>query len=934
VAQSPSVAAGTAGSLPGVLHIPAFRRLWVALSLSSLGDWLGLLAVTALAASLSTGSYAQTNLAVAGVFLLRLAPAIVLGPLAGAVADRLDRRWTMVSCDVARFLLLLSIPFVGTLWWLYVATFLIECAALFWIPSKEATVPNLVPRERLEQANQVSLLATYGAAPVAAGLFALLTVVGGPLSRVGVDAVDVALVFDALTFLVAALVVARLRAIPAPPRGTAARAYPSVWRTIAEGWRFVGRTPVVRGLVLGMLGAFAAGGAVVGLARIHVADLGAGDPGYGMLFAAVFLGLAAGMGAGPRLLHGFSRRRIFGLAIAAAGLALTVLAVVTDLVLATLVTFVLGAFAGVAWVSGYTLLGLEVADELRGRTFAFVQMMVRIVLVAVLAVAPLVAAAIGERTIQLGSASGPSYNGAAIVFGLAGLLAAAFGVVSYRQMDDRRGIPLRKDLLRALHGRPPERVETAGGPGFLLALEGGEGAGKSTQARLLRDWLESLGHEVVLTREPGGTPVGARLRELLLDPGTRLADRAEALLYAADRAQHVEEVLRPALRRGDVVVTDRYVDSSIAYQGAGRSLSADELARVSRWATGGLVPSLTVLLDVPPAVGLARSGQVRDRLEAEPEEFHDRVREGFLAVARANAGRYLVVDATRPAEEIAERIRARLDGELPVSAQQRAAARAREEAERARSAEEGRRAELARQQRVAAARAEIEEQRRAHAEEVARADAEQAAARRRAQREREERARLAERERARRRAAAESARRIAAEERRVRAVAEGARRAAEERARQAEQRARRRAQEEQRQAAAERARAAEAERTRAQVELLVRRREQRRREREGEQQPGTGPGSGSTALRVDTAAVPEAPGRAAADPPTQERAADPPTQELSLVDELFALSAAENAIDLRAEEVRHRGGRRGMVRRRGGRPEGAGSGEPGGDEQA
>ncbi|MDQ1602481.1 MAG: dTMP kinase, partial [Actinomycetota bacterium] len=154
-----------------VLRVRPFRRLWTALTLSSFGDWLGLLALTALAARLAHGGYAGANIAVAGVFILRLAPAIVVGPLGGVIADRLDRRFTMVVCDVVRFGLFVSIPLVGTLWWLLVATFLIEAASLVWIPSKEATLPNLVPRERLESANQLSLFTTYGSAPLAAAVF-------------------------------------------------------------------------------------------------------------------------------------------------------------------------------------------------------------------------------------------------------------------------------------------------------------------------------------------------------------------------------------------------------------------------------------------------------------------------------------------------------------------------------------------------------------------------------------------------------------------------------------------------------------------------------------------------------------------------------------------------------------------------------------------
>jgi len=164
------------GGFRGVLAIKPFRKLWIALSLSSFGDWLGFLAQTALAAQLATGhTYLVQNSSVGLVVFVRLLPAVLLAPLAGAFADRLDRRLTMVIADIGRFSLYVSIPIVHTLWWLFIATFLIETLSLFWIPAKEATVPNLVPRDRLEQANQLSLLTTYGSAPVAALVFALLS---------------------------------------------------------------------------------------------------------------------------------------------------------------------------------------------------------------------------------------------------------------------------------------------------------------------------------------------------------------------------------------------------------------------------------------------------------------------------------------------------------------------------------------------------------------------------------------------------------------------------------------------------------------------------------------------------------------------------------------------------------------------------------------
>jgi dTMP kinase len=191
-----------------------------------------------------------------------------------------------------------------------------------------------------------------------------------------------------------------------------------------------------------------------------------------------------------------------------------------------------------------------------------------------------------------------------------------------------------------------------------VALEGGEGAGKSTQCRRLRDWLVTSGHDVLLTREPGGTPVGEALRSIVLDPATgNLSARTEALIYAADKAEHVDTVVLPALAAGAVVITDRYVDSTLAYQGAGRELTAAELEPVARWATRDVRPDLTVLLDVDPRTGTSRFAQ-RDRLEAEPVHFHDRVRRGFLDLAAADPARYLVLDAADEVDRIADRIRA------------------------------------------------------------------------------------------------------------------------------------------------------------------------------------------------------------------------------------------------------------------------------------
>jgi len=692
-----------------VLSITPFRRLWVALSLSSLGDWLSLVALSTLAVKIggtSNGAYA-----VSGVWLTSLLPALLFGPLAGAVADKFDRRLNMIIGDVIRAALYITIPlnltfgFVGgpggQLTWIYVVQFLASCASLFWTPAKDASVPNLVPPDKLEQANQLSLFTTYGTAPVAGLLFTVLALISQALST---SQYDLALYFNAATFLVSALTVFMLRELRSRRREVISA--PSVLRSIWEGWRFLRQTPVVRGILLGLTGAFAAGGVVVGLGPSYVRNnlegcaansaSGCGSAGWGAVFAAIFLGLAVGMFLGLRALRGLSRRRLFGLSIMSAAVPLAVIALIPSLILTVILTVVLGACAGAAYVTGYTVIGLEVDDDTRGRTFAFLQSAIRVILFAAIAIAPTLAGGFnslaGGAGLHIG---GFDYRkvGYNVVLLLAAAVAIALGRMAYRQMDDRTGVPLLVDLgslfrpdreesvnshrkerrwARFRQAAPDESVAQTGNsaamrrPGVFLALEGGEGAGKSTQARLLAIWLREQGYDVVTTHEPGATKIGLRLRALLLDTAhVGLAPRAEALMYAADRAEHVQDVILPALERGAVVVTDRYVDSSLAYQGAGRQLPVSEIASLNRWATGGLTPDLTILLDLPTVTGLSRRLSSADRLESEPVEFHERVRSGFLSLAATEPGRYLVVDADRPESEISREIQLRVRELLP-----------------------------------------------------------------------------------------------------------------------------------------------------------------------------------------------------------------------------------------------------------------------------
>jgi dTMP kinase len=699
----------------GVLSIKPFRRIWIATSLSSLGDWLSLLALSALAYSLTgnhahsgvfTGNATTGSVAVGGVWITSLLPYLLFGPLAGAVADRLDRRINMIVGDVVRAVLYLSIPinlvvgFAPKLTWVYVAQFLACCASLFWTPAKDASIPNLVPRDKLDEANGLSLLTTYGTAPIAALFFVVLQAISQFLGReihyfanAGNGQVALSLYFNTATFVISAITVYSLDGLPRRRSGEQI-SVPSVAKSIWDGWKFAGQNRTVRGITIGMLGAFAGAGVVVGLGYGYVSStLNGGPTGWGFVFAAMFLGLAVGMSVGVRLLSGFSKRRLFGLAIAVAGLPLALIALIPNLPVVVVLVIVLGISAGIAYTTGYTVIGSEVDDETRGRTFAFLQSAIRVVMFAVIAFSGLVAA--GFSALVKAISGSPQIAIGHIMYASAGinfvlLLAAAvailLGMISYRQMDDRAGLPLLPDLIAALRGRPlppPPRKPAAARPrpgepspadrGLLLAFEGGEGAGKSTQARLVAIWLRENGYDVLATHEPGATKIGMRLRALLLDTShTGLSPWAEVMMYAADRAEHVASVIAPALARGTIVVTDRFVDSSLAYQGGGRRLPLTSVRQVNDLATGGLTPDLTFLLDLPTSEGLGRRASSADRLEAEPLEFHDRVRNTFLALADSDPSRYLVLDATMDPTQLSKAIQSAVRELLPDPVPERA----------------------------------------------------------------------------------------------------------------------------------------------------------------------------------------------------------------------------------------------------------------------
>jgi dTMP kinase len=684
----PSRRARRARTGDGVLSIKPFRALWIALSLSSLGDWLSILALLALAPSVTHGSNLAKTSSISGVWVVTLLPALLLGPIAGALADRFDRRVTMVVGDVVRGLLFISIPLFPNLTWIFVAKFLAGVASQFWNPAAAATIPNLVPKEKLERANQLSQLMTYGTAPLAAVLLAVLGYVATGLSHAipvfHTNKVDLALYFNGASYFVSALTVYFLRQIG--KREHSGRiSVPSTAKAIWEGWRFIRHTPVVRGLVIGMLGAFCAAGVVIGLAPSYIQyTLNGGSAGFSLVFAMILVGLAIGMGFGSRPFGDFSRRRLFGVTLTASAVPLAMIALVPNLAIVTVFVFLMGVISGTAYPTGFTIVGLEVDDDTRGRVFAFFQSTIQAILLAVIAVAGFIATGFSAAIQALSGTKGGEVRLAHVTYGapgdnllllLSAVLVAFVGVQAYRQLDDRRGVPLFEDLWTAIRNEPLKRVPAPPAPeghpghgpsGLFLAFEGGEGVGKTTQARLTAIWLREQGYDVVATNEPGATKIGMRLRALLLDTAhASMSPQCEALLYAADRAEHVAKVVDPALERGAVVITDRYIDSSLAYQGAGRGIPTADIARLNSWATDGRTPDLTILLDLPPETGLSRHARSADRIEAEPLEFHRRVRAGFLVLARAEPDRYLVLDATMPAGELTEQIKDKVREILP-----------------------------------------------------------------------------------------------------------------------------------------------------------------------------------------------------------------------------------------------------------------------------
>ncbi|MEU3278699.1 dTMP kinase [Streptomyces antibioticus] len=808
-----------------LLREPQLKRLWSAQLVGGAADTLALLVFVflALQAAIVEGAfgsgYRGVAFAVASVFAVRILAtllfgAVLLGPLSSLTSPEgpLDRRWTMVGADGVRAALLIVAP----LWidWtpddalalLLVTVFVTGVAERFWTVARESAAPALLPAPPLEGATvrplpdhldalrRLAVRTGFVAIPLGAAVLVGASLVNNLLGA-GIDWFaqhQAALAsYVAGGLFAGSLSVVVFLELPSTRTPRARSPLEGLRRPRTATGVDAGRTGAVPLLVLSCAAVAAAIAAAVAVAVLHATYLGGGPVLYGLFVLGLTGGVVVGVRTAPRVLVSLSRRRLLALAIAFTGIALLAAGLVPDVTSVLLITTLAGIGAGVAANTGHALLDQETEDHRRARTTEHLHAVVRVSVALAALIAPLVAALIGPHRLENGKFVF-AHGGAAFTLMLVGALLLPVAALVLAKVDDRSGVPLRQDLRDALLGGD-DPVQAPAPTGFFIALEGGDGAGKSTQAEALAEWIRAKGHEVVLTREPGATPVGKRLRSILLDVSSAgLSHRAEALLYAADRAEHVDTVVRPALERGAVVITDRYIDSSVAYQGAGRDLSPTEIARISRWATDGLVPHLTVLLDVSPETARERFTEAPDRLESEPAEFHTRVRSGFLTLAAADPGRYLVVDAGQQPETVTTVVRARLDRMLPLSeaeiaAQEEARRKAEEEARRkaeeeaARKAEEER-LEREREEQLAKLRAEEEERKRRELEEAQRREAERQAeeARLRAEeaqrRAEEERKRLLAEEKAR---AEEEARRKAEEERRRRQAEEEARLRAE-----------------------------------------------------------------------------------------------------------------------------------------------------------
>jgi dTMP kinase len=417
-----------------------------------------------------------------------------------------------------------------------------------------------------------------------------------------------------------------------------------------DGLRFLRESTLASAMTLGIVVAFTSVGAVLAIGPLFADDtLGAGNTGWGILVTSFGVGMAIGMGLSNKMVDLVEREHVFVWSLLAAAGTLFALAAMPSIELASILTVILGVFCGSAWVSGYVLLQENVEDEFRGRTFGALTVLSRLGLFLSLAAFPVLAGIVGSREVLVADQRF-DLSGTRVALWVAGAMVVAAALFT------RRG------LSRFRISRPQPlalvpKLKRAPSKGVFIAFEGVEGSGKGTQIRMVKEYLEADGVDVLVTREPGGTVVGEKLRELLLDHDTGVVEaRTEALLFAASRSQHVTSVIRPALAEGKVVICDRYIDSSLAYQGGARGLGEQDVLTLNVWATQGLFPDLTILLHLEPEAGLLRSLEEPDRIEVEGGEFHAKVADAYLKIAEEHPERFIVIDADDTPERVHEQV--------------------------------------------------------------------------------------------------------------------------------------------------------------------------------------------------------------------------------------------------------------------------------------
>jgi dTMP kinase len=537
-------------------------------------------------------------------------------------------------------------------------------------PAKDAVFPTLVRREQLVSANQINLAVTYGMLPIAGVLYAVLVTAAGRYAAVdsflAARPIALPIWFNAASFLISAALIGSITIRRAPL--ALDRSTEGVGAQFREGLRFVAGHPIIRVLIGGVMIAAGAAGVVITTGEFFANLLNAGPSGFGVLVAAVGIGMVVGLLSSSPLSRRVRPDWLFAPGLIVAGLGLMVTATAPTLAIAIYPAGLMGAGAGLVFIVGYTVLQQRADDRIRGRTFGAFNSGVRVAIFLATIAVPFAIGVVGRERRVIETIDGVPTLVYPYTFGGIRYTLLAAGVLTVLG-----GISVLLILARALRAEARLGPDVAGsgpnaigiGPGGLprrglfVAFEGGDGSGKSTQLSLLREHLEGLGLPVVVTREPGGTEIGERIRAILLDPASSaLSDRAEALLYAAARAQHVEEVIEPALAAGEVVLCDRFIDSSIVYQGAGRELGESRVEELNLWATGQMVADLIVLLDVGVEEGLRRAGAggTLDRLETAGEEFHAKVRDAYRRRAEAEPHRWLLLDARLPVEELHDRI--------------------------------------------------------------------------------------------------------------------------------------------------------------------------------------------------------------------------------------------------------------------------------------